>query len=409
MKRMLPLKDSFKKSLSAFVVCWFAYALAYFCRQNMVIALPFLRSEFGYSQAALGFIGSAFYWIYAMGQLFNGLWGDRYQFRKVAFIGLLFSGIVNILFGFFSSFVPMILLWGLNGFFQSLLWVCIVKTSVYECSGMRPNPRATILHASSVAGYILSFFILGKLSEVLSWRWFFFLPGIVLCVHAMIWYSRIVKKPSCKETDVSHQNSLSLFAFLKKIWVYILIAFPLGFIREGIAFWSPFFLSEKYDISTSRSATWAILIPIANFFGILLAGFLYSRFKNGKKVLFFLFFLSGVIATVLYTTELPLSGCVAAISLLSGCMFGVTNVLFSIVPIGYVKYGKVAAVAGILDFFTYVSAGVSGPITGWLSASLGFGGVFGIWVICAFGGALVSLIYLFFQKTAKTSVLGTAS
>jgi len=67
-----------------FAIAWITYAGYYLGRVNLAVALPALGSEFGWSKAALGVLGSAFYWVYATGQLVNGHLGDRYTAKARA-------------------------------------------------------------------------------------------------------------------------------------------------------------------------------------------------------------------------------------------------------------------------------------------------------------------------------------
>ena len=111
-----------------FISTWITYSTFYLCRVNMSIAIPGIMKEFGYTKTALGGIMTCLFFAYALGQFINGQLGDKFGARKLISFGLLLSGILNIVFGFTNMFTAMMLIWGLNGYFQSMGWAPSVKT-----------------------------------------------------------------------------------------------------------------------------------------------------------------------------------------------------------------------------------------------------------------------------------------
>ena len=53
------------------------YAIYYFCRVNISIAIPFLERSLGYSKTELGLVASSLQAPYALGKFLNGLIADR--------------------------------------------------------------------------------------------------------------------------------------------------------------------------------------------------------------------------------------------------------------------------------------------------------------------------------------------
>ena len=104
-------------------LCFGAYLFAYLIRVNLSIALPDITEFLGYSDtSAVGNIPGAFFWTYAVGQLISGWLGDRISPKYMIATGLSASIIINVLFAFCNSLTAMIVLWALNGIFQSMLW-----------------------------------------------------------------------------------------------------------------------------------------------------------------------------------------------------------------------------------------------------------------------------------------------
>ena len=106
--------------LRTIAMCIFGYALFYFVRKNLSIAMPYLNEEMGISKSDLGLFLTLHGLIYGLSKFFNGIWGDRSNARYFLVTGLVFCGICNLLFGFSSSVLALGIFWVLNGWFQGM-------------------------------------------------------------------------------------------------------------------------------------------------------------------------------------------------------------------------------------------------------------------------------------------------
>ncbi len=104
-----------------FFTLWVTYGSFYLCRVNMSIALPDIMKEFGYSRTEVGMIGSALFAAYAIGQFINGQLGDKFGARKLITLGIIVSAVDEYSFGFAKTLSAMIIIWGVNGYFQSMV------------------------------------------------------------------------------------------------------------------------------------------------------------------------------------------------------------------------------------------------------------------------------------------------
>ena len=101
-------------------MCIFGYALFYFVRKNLSIAMPYLNEEMGISKSDLGLFLTLHGVIYGLSKFVNGIWGDRSDARRFLVTGLVFCAICNLLFGFSSSVLALGIFWVLNGWFQGM-------------------------------------------------------------------------------------------------------------------------------------------------------------------------------------------------------------------------------------------------------------------------------------------------
>src|SRR4051812_40081185 len=87
------------------------YACYYFCRVNIGMALPFLQKDLHFDKVQLGLIVSALQITYGIGKFINGIIADRANPRYVMPLGLLLSGVANIVFSFNTMLWVLIVTW----------------------------------------------------------------------------------------------------------------------------------------------------------------------------------------------------------------------------------------------------------------------------------------------------------
>ena len=106
--------------LATFISATCGYALYYVCRLSMNIVRKPIVEDGLFSETELGIIGSCLFFVYAVGKMANGFLADRCNARRFMATGLLLTAIVNLILGFSNMFIVFAVLWGLNGWFQSM-------------------------------------------------------------------------------------------------------------------------------------------------------------------------------------------------------------------------------------------------------------------------------------------------
>ena len=114
-------KSKFKKiQLTTFFTATCCYALYYVCRLSMNVVRKPIVDEGVFTETQLGIIGSCLFFVYAVGKLANGFLADRCNVRRFMATGLLLTAIVNLILGFTDMFIVFAVLWGINGWLQSM-------------------------------------------------------------------------------------------------------------------------------------------------------------------------------------------------------------------------------------------------------------------------------------------------
>ncbi len=82
------------------IVLMIGYALFYFVRKNLSMAIPAMEAELGLSKVQLGIFMTLNGVIYGASRFVNGMLVDRFSRRKIMSLGLLLSCIVNFIIAF---------------------------------------------------------------------------------------------------------------------------------------------------------------------------------------------------------------------------------------------------------------------------------------------------------------------
>ena len=101
---------------------WVGYAIFYFTRNSYKSIMPKMLEDLGLQLSDVGMLSTIFYIVYGCSRFIGGIMSDKSNPRCFMGIGLIITGIINILFGLSSSVPMFALLWGLNAFFQGWGW-----------------------------------------------------------------------------------------------------------------------------------------------------------------------------------------------------------------------------------------------------------------------------------------------
>ena len=406
MDRMVHQKKirSEKGQSMLFWLCWAAYFSTYLGRLNYSASLTEIIRAEGYEKGAAGFIGTAFFFSYGLGQLFSGVLGDKKKPYKMIFIGVLGSGICNGVMGMSASVWQMAVIWCINGLFQSLIWSPIIKL-FSDWIPERNQKRFCVNINSSVpigtfAAYGLTAFIIWKF----HWRTVFFFSSLCLAAISVIWYvgSRKIRQ------DVEENGIIEESVFVSQdnrqtnasMWNLILVSgmiffcFGLmfqGVLKDGVTTWIPTYIREEFHMESVISIISTTIIPVFNLSGVYMASFANQKiFKSEIVTSAFFFVLCAASLTLLLFYR---GGSVLAVLVLFGlattAMMAVNTMLVSMVPIYFAPYGKSSTASGVLNSSAYVGGAVSAYGIGVLSEQVGWDTTILIWIIIAILGAAV--------------------
>ena len=155
------------------------YGIYYVCRLSMNVVRKPIVEEGVFSETQLGIIGSCLFFVYAVGKLTNGFLADRSNVRRFMSTGLLCSALINLCLGFTSSFYAFALLWGLNGWFQSMGAASGVVSLTRWYSSKERGTFYGFWSASHNLGEALTFISIALLVSWMGWRYGMIGAGII--------------------------------------------------------------------------------------------------------------------------------------------------------------------------------------------------------------------------------------
>ncbi|MBI2343959.1 MAG: MFS transporter [Deltaproteobacteria bacterium] len=391
------------------------YALFYFCRKNISIALPALGTDLELTNVQLGLFGTMLYVVYGFGRFINGFLADKANPRYFMSVGLFFSALMNLFFGLSSATWCLALFWGLNGWFQSMGFPPCAKMLANWYSVSERGTNWAIWHSSHQLGGFIIAILAGFLVQHYGWRMGFYVPAALCFLTAIFLFNRLRDTPVSMglppiaeyhgEVEYNQDGTVvddeyesirhTLFHRVlnnKHIWLMSFMTLFCYIIRFGTFDWATKFLVEVKGSSIVKAGIVVSMIELVGILGPLTAGLITDKLWGGKRapwcVICFLLTIVGL--TVFYFVP-PGNPYIDALAL-SLIGFFIYGPQFLQGPfLADLASRKAASTAnGLAGVFSYAGAALSGVGTGYFLDTYGWGGGFAFWGVAALCGALIS-------------------
>ena len=375
------------------------YFASYVTRINFAAIIQSIVSDTGFLKSDLSLVLVVLSITYGIGQIINGIVSDKINPKLVISIGLSLACLINFLFPFLSTSLPlMCILWGINGFAQAMLWPPIVKIMVTTLNEKEYNIATTKVIKSSSIGTIFVYIVSPLIIYLLSWKYVFISSAIIGLISLIVWFlyqNRIDLSYKVETNEIKEKSKLSLPKIVFFPLVFICISIILqGMLRDGITAWMPTYLVEVFSLKEELS----ILITLSQAIITLIALEVFSYiarklFKNEVLYASFIFlFVATLIGILLLTYDKNAITSTILMALIIGSVHGINLMLVCYVPKRFKKYGNVSTLSGIINSFTYVGAAISTYGIALLVENSGWNLTILIWLIIAMLGFISCLI-----------------
>ena len=404
--------------LRIFLTVWVTYIVYYLGRVNIGIAKPFMMAEFGIDPGTFGLIGTSLFIMYAIGQFVNGQLGDKFGARRIVALGLIISSIINLLMGFSTGILwVLIILWGINGYFQSMGWAPSVKTIANwyppEQRGKKSSRLATSYLIGGALSWILATFIITTLG--LDWRFSFWVPGIIMLFMGVHWYIRarnapeevglptieeecegIIEMGECREDNhLGFKYTISTIMRNRTVLFASFGLFCLNIVRYGITEWLPYILHSEVIAGDFFPLWKTIAFPIGGIFGALFCTWFSDKFLGRKRIpIICAFFFLLTMSLVIYSIIPPLNWVIGAplLILIGFFTFAPHVLLVATIPMEFGTRKAASSAAGFIDGWGYVGSAITTFFSGVLIGDTGPASAFLFWIITALAGGLVLIV-----------------
>lgn len=377
-----------KKRWSVLISLILGYGFFYTCRLGLSVAKKPILDEGVLSVSEMGIIGSVLLYVYAVGKFTNGVLSDRANIKRFMSTALFLSAIVNIIFGFTDLFIIFVILWGLNGWFQSIGSAPSVVSICQWYSNKERGTRYGIWAGAHNIGEGLTFVVTAFLVSMFGWRAGFIGPGIICIFVALALYNALADRPQTyglphvadyKQDYTAgkplKENVGKLQRMVLKnpyVWILGLSSALMYVARYAINNWAILFLQESKHYELIDASYVMGAYPIMGFIGASFSGFVSDKLFNSKRNIPTLFY--GIIETsgviLLFITP---PGHVWLDTIAMGMFgFGIGGLivfLSGLIAVDITPKATAGTVKGLIGMFSYIGAATQDWISGFLLES----------------------------------------
>lgn len=373
------------------------YLFFYNGRQNINLVMTQMATDLGSSTAALGVVSSSLFWCYAFGQLINGRLGSVFGYKRFIIFGVIGSAVLNVIISFQHSIPLIAVLWGINGFFQSMLWSnglgVINKWWPKNKRGFSTGLATFFSGMAQVVTYLTILLCL-ELNPDWSWRAAFRLPMIpmVLMIIALIFFFKEDPEKEgfapLQDVETERDNAIAeemrkkgffypykvLFSEPKVI-VFCLISAIAGIGRYGLLTWVPTYFIEELGLTIKGGIFSSILLPFGQACAMFIFPIITDKLLKGKRepmlIIAALITFGGMLVFPFIKQQL-----FASIMLfVLGVFAMVTGVIWTIAgDIGGKAFSS--TVVGVFDWAVYMGAALQASLFGFVKDAFGWPAIF---------------------------------
>lgn len=389
-----------KNSVQIGAFCIFTYLVSYLSRNITSVVTPALVEEKIYTKTELGLFTTVYFAIYAIGQLLNGVLGDRIRSKYMILMGCLISGIGMLSFPIWNNPILNIASFAMLGFGLSMLRGPLMKIIAENMSATAAETVCVLFSVASFAGPLLA----SLLAIIFKWQLVFYVTAafaIVMGIGSFLFFSVFERKGIITFAEKKE----NIFKGLKNLFsipgfvFFLLVAAIVEISASSITFWIPTYLSEYLKLSNEMSAGVFSLISLLNMVAPFICIFIYHKFlKDYIKLEALMFGLSAVFFLLLiFTKGIPILNIFifALAKITTGCA---STVLWSIYIPSLAKYGSVSTGNGVFDFTGYVAAAM---LNAFFASFTNWNGVIISWVAIMVVGTIASVFSIFMSKRIK--------
>jgi len=390
----MKISSEAKKAFAIGSVCAVAYCTVYICRDILSALSPQLTEGGVFSVEQLGTMSSLFFIVYALGQLVNGLIGDKVKGKYMVSLGLILASFcIMSLSRITGSPGLSYAVYGAMGFFLAMVYAPMTKL-IAENTESVYTTRCNVAH--SMGSYVAAP-VAGLLAAALAWNSAFIASGcILLAIGTLFFVSFTVyeKKGMIRYGHFLPEKGSGGIKVLirRQIIKWMFISMLTGIIRTAVLFWLPAYISQHLDFAPEQASllyAGATSVIVVNSF---LAVFIYRRLRNNLNIsVLVCFTVSAVSFLLAYLIRLPILNLIFMVLAMIGSNCA-ASLMWSLYCPSLRDTGMVSSATGFLDFCSYMAAAISSKLFANAVGEIGWGNLILVWCLLMCSGVAVALL-----------------
>ncbi len=405
---------------------YLGYIAFYLTRKSFTYATPEMMASLGLEKSDIGLISTAYYIIYGLSKLLSGIVSDQSNPRYFMGLGLIATGVINVIFGLAESLGVFMTLWVLNAFFQGWGWPACAKLLTTWYSRSERGVYWAFWNTSHNIGSIAIALIAVLTATEYSWRNGFIIPGIIAILVGIIITIRLRDKPTTLglptigqwrkdqiqldqeacEPDLAFREILRRYVFQNKyLWLlgmsYVLVYIVMVAIND----WGNLYLTQQKGYDSVTANTTLTLFELGGFIGCLVAGWGSDVIFRGNRGPINLIYSIGIFLSVTALWIMPLNNIIFEAVLFFSLGFFVCGpqILIGMAAVECSHKNAAGAATGFVGIFAYVGASIAGYPLALILERFQWSGFFSVISLCAAGIGLLLLPFLHTQFPQKNT------
>lgn len=284
--------------------------ICYVDRANLAVASAHIQEEFGITKAQMGYVFSAFAWLYTLCQIPGGWFLDRVGSRLTYFIAIFGWSVATLFQGFATGLLSLIGLRAITGIFEA---PAFPTNNRLVTSWFPEQERASAVGFYTSGQFVgLAFLtpLLIWIQELLSWHWVFIITGGIGIIWSLIWIkfyqapsqSKGINQaeldyireggamvdgdaPSEKKTRTKLTAADWKLVFHRKLCGVYLGQFAVTSTLWFFLTWFPNYLTQEKHIAALTAGFMTTVPFLAAFVGVILSGIVADRLvRSGRSL-----------------------------------------------------------------------------------------------------------------------------
>ena len=261
---------------------WLIYFMNQADRQVLFSVFPLIQKELGLSDTALGLLGSAFFWVFAILVPVAGTLGDRLSRKKIIIAALLLWSAATMTSGLASGFILLLVFRGLTGGGEAFYYPA-AASMISDYHGQKSRALAMGIHQTAVyLGIIGSGTLAGFIGQIYGWRAAFIsfgVAGIVLAAVAVAVLREPVRgmadaaAPAIAAAVPALRTRISATLATPTFWLLMAAFMCMKLVDAAYLAWMPTLLYRKFEMSLATAGFHATFWHHAGaMLGVLIGG-----------------------------------------------------------------------------------------------------------------------------------------